>query len=680
MSLGYDYGFLPYTVNMPSPASAIKTEGRLAADIFNIPVNITYFYSSQKNLIGLNNYFRISYDADSYKEGLSNKLNGNLDSYKSRLGDLGSQRQTLLQKMAYTDYLSSISPDKWPLDTTGKSKLATLPGVKLDTSGSGVKIPNLDTAGKAKNNKYYQNADSLAQRAVLYKNKADSVVKVYESYKKQYTTLDDSIKRVQSKIQELESLVNGGSASYLNKLPYFNKIQNFLSGIKKMDIGLCYPAYSTFLANNIPVRGINLEYQKNNRFFAFTYGTTVNTLLFNSKSVDRVLQNVKNSYNYFDANNLSAGRKILSAKFGIGEKDGDHLFVGFLLGKGYTTYSPPNSNDITSQPVESNLVLEADIRKKLLKNSSLDVVLGKSSLEQQDMNMATLQNEAKELFSHYRSYAALVRVKTCIPTTKSNLTFTVRWVDPFFNSFGVGFIRSDNLRYEIKLDQPLGKLFRYTVMTRYEEDNLLKLLNYRNTFYSMNNMLAYKIKKGLMLRAGYTPLLRNLNGDNIHQQNKSSIVTGIITFLPKSRRVQMQFNISYNYYQVNTDSTPINFQNFAYYHQFTFKGGFKTGLNVSWFKNNLKDSAGNNVFLAVLDAGYQFKNGSTLSVAGKSAYKVNGQFYPGFIVKSAVRISTSLFWENQVEKFIVGDLFNGYDLQSLKRFPYCYSTKLILNF
>ncbi len=691
ISLGYDYGFLPYTVDMPAPASAIKTEGRFGLDLFNIPLDVTFFYSTQKNLIGLNNYFRISYNADRYKDKLSNKLTGNLDSYKNQLGNLNSQKQQLMQKMAYTDYLSSIDPDKWPVDTTAIKKpdisAPKSSNVKVDTNNVTNNYNKPDSSKIAnslndslKNNPYFSKADSIAQKAIYYKNKSDSVIKLYDDYKNKYDLLNDSAKKTQTKINELETLTNSGYAPYLSKLPYFNKVQNFLSGIKKFDLGLCYPNYSTFLANNIPVRGINLEYQKNNRFFAFTYGTTVSTILYNTKSIDGFLQNVRNSYNYFDVNNLAAGRKILSAKFGIGTKENNHFFAGFLIGKGLNSYLYSGSIDIGSKPKETNLVIEIDARQKLLKNTFLDVVVGKSSIQESDLNMEVIRTAAKEVFSNFRSYAFLVKLNTKITATKSNLTFSIRWVDPFFKSFGIGFIRSDNMRYEVKLDQPLTKVLRYTAMFRYEEDNLLKILNYKNTFYSINNTVSYKIKRGLMLRVGYTPLIRTLNGDNYHIQNKNSITTGIITFTPKSRNVQKQFNFLYNYYLVNTDSTQINFQNFAYYHQISFKSGFKTGLNMSWFKNNLKDTTSNNVFLGVLDVGYQFKKGSTVSIAGKAAYKLNGEFYPGFILKSSIKLSKSFFWENQIEKFIVGDLFNGYDLDNLKKFPYYCNTKIILNF
>lgn len=698
ISLGYDYGFLPYTVNMPSPASAFKSEGLVGVNVLGLPIDVTWFYSSQKNLIGLSKYFRISYNADRYKDQLNSKVNGSVDKYKNQLGGLFDQRQQLMQKMAYSDYLSTTSPDKWPIDSIAKkNNLISKPDSnqyipqysKPDSTkytsqyrkpDSTAYLNNYSKSDSLKNNKYTSKADSVEQRVKEYKHKTDSVKNLYDTYKNQYDQINDSIKKTQKKIDQAESLTNGNYSKYLSKIPYFNKIQNFLSGVKKFEIGLCYPNYSTFLANNIPVRGINLEYGKNNVYFAFTYGTTVSTLLYNNKTVDGFLQNVHNSYNYFDFNNLSAGRKIISVKFGAGTKEGNHLFVGILIGKGQSTYLNPLPDQDGFKAKESNLVLELDARYKFKTNTTFDIILGKSSLKQEDLNYEVIKTSFNEVFSDYRSYALLTKLTTKINLTKTNLTFTFRWIDPLFKSFGIGFIRSDNMRYEIKLDQPLTKTLRYTGMFRYEEDNLLQLMNFKNRFYSINNTISYKIKRGLMLRLSYTPLFRTLSSPNYSFSNNNSISTGVITFTPKTRKTSLQFNFLYNYYIVNTDTQQINFQNIAYYHQVTFKSGLKTGLNLSWFKNTLRDTLNNNVFLGVLDFGYQFKNGSSITVAAKSAYKINSQLYPGFMIKTNLRLYRKLFWENQVEKFIVGDLFNGYDYQNLKKYPYYYSTRLIYNF
>jgi hypothetical protein len=685
VSLGFDYGFLPYTVNMQSPASAFRTEGRVELDLFQLPLDVTYFYSTQKNLIGLNNYFRISFNAQRYKENLNHRLAKDIDSYKGQLGELTSRRQEVVQRMAYLDYLTSVNPDKWPL--------ASRPRVPVVVSDTAINLSGLvpsaqqpipDTSlirtmlkDSLQTRRYSSAADSLAHLAAAFKHKKDSVSDLYDKYQARYHLISDSIRQVQHKIAQFEAVRNQVPA-YSERSPYLNRIQNFLSGVKKLDIGLCYPGYSSFLVNNIPVRGIDFEYQKNHRFFAFTYGSTVSTLLYNPRNIDGFLQNVRNSYNYFDFNNVSSGRKILSVKFGIGEKNGDHAFAGFLLGKGADYYFTGEPDDVRIRGMESNLVLEADLRKKLSKNTLLDLIIGKSSLQAENLQLSTVNGAVNEIFSNFRSYAALTRLTTRIAATRSDLSFSVRWIDPFFNSFGTGFIRSDNLRYEVKIDQPLGKRIRYSAAARYEEDNLLRLLNYKNTFYSINNTLSYKFRKSLVIRGGYTPLFRELNGTGHQLSTRSVIWTGIVTFNPKGLNVQKQFSFLYNNYRISTDSVPINFENFAYHHQFSFKGGFRTGLNVSWFRDNLSDSSGHSIYLAVLDAGYQFKNGSSFSVAGKSAYKLKQGFHPGFVIKANIRVSKKLFWENLAEKFIIGDLFNGYDLHNLEKFPYCFTTKLIL--
>lgn len=678
VSFGYDYGFLPYTVNTTAPSSAFKSEGQIALNVLNIPLEVTYFYTSQKNLIGLNNYFRISYDANRYKDQLNTKLNQNIDTYKNQLGGLTAQKQQLLQKMAYTDYLTGISPEKWPVEKPGNLSKPGMTGVTIpDTSGIMPGYSKPDTLATVP---YSTKVDSVKDKTQYYKHKGDSVKEAYQAYKEKYELINDSIKKTQRKIEQAEALINGDYSTYNNKIPYFNKVQNFLSGVKKFEIGLCYPNHSTFLANNIPVRGINMEYGKSNLYFALTYGTTVSTLLYSPKTVDGFLQGVRNSYNYFDFNNVAEGRKILALKFGAGTKEGNHLFVGFMLGKGQSTYLNATNEIPAFIGSESNVVVEADMKYKLTKYTVAELVIGKSSLKEEELSYDVVKSCMKEIFSNYRSYALQARINTKIAPTKTSLGFSFRYIDPFFKSFGVGFMRSDNMRYEVKLEQPITGRVRYTALARYEEDNLLQLMNYKNRFYSVNNTLSYKIQRGLMLRLSYTPLLRTLSSKDYNITNKNSISTAVVTFMPKTKKTALQFDVLYNYYVVNTDTQQINFQNVAYNHQFKFKGGFKTGLNVSWFKNTLSDSLNNNIFLAVLDAGYVFKNGSSVTVAGKSAYKMNGEFYPGFMVKSNIKVYKSLFWENQIEKFIVGDLFNGYDLENLKRFPYCFSTRLILNF
>jgi hypothetical protein len=588
----------------------------------------------------------------------------------------------MAKKMAYLDYISQISPDRWPQLDDSKIKEMNPENIiqdSLEKHKASPELPNIQKPELPDSiNKKIPDLN-LAEKVLSDQRKVDSVRTLYQNYKSKYNNINDSIGKIQKRIDQIEAVTKANPQAYSKDNLLFNKVQNILSGLQKFEIGLCYPNHSMFLVNNVPVRGLNFEYAKNDRYLAFTYGTTVSTLLYNNRSVDGLLQNVRNSYNYFDFNNVSAGRKIIAAKFGTGTKEGNHIFGGVLYGQGQASYlnNPETQGTI---PRESNIVVELDGKYKIKSNTTFDMIVGKSSLIDGIIQPGLINDALNEIFSKYRSFAALGKVTTKISRTKTALSFSTRWVDPFFKSYGIGFIRSDNLRYEFKCDQPLGKKLRYTGMFRYEQDNLLRLMNYKNTFYSVNNSVSYKLRRGLMLRASYTPLFRTLKSEGYSFSNQNSITTGVISYNTRIRKVTAQFNVLYSYYIVNTDSQQLNFKNFSYTHQLSFKNGFKTSLNISWFKNNMKDTLNNNVFLGILDAGYLFKNGTSMSLAGKAAYKVNGSFYPGFIAKINFRIYRTIFWENHIEKFIVGDLFNGYNLDNLKRFPYFCSTKLVYNF
>lgn len=660
ISVGYDYGFLPYTLNSPAPSTAFKAEGQIAFDILNIPVDVIYFYTDQKNLIGLKNYFRISFNADRYKQMLDQRNYASSLAYQDQLKDLYSQRQTLSQKMAFQQYLTQMPKEKWPkYNATSKPTITKPDSVLLDTS---YQISNSDL-----------NANSLGYTSPTYNQ--DSAKASYLKYKHTYDSINEAIGELKSKMEWMQ-----GGADYQNKNypKYPSEKTNFLRGLKKLDIGLCYPAYSTFLAANVPVRGLNLEYENKNQFIGFTYGTTVSTLL-NTNSVEGYLENLRNTVSYFDFNNLSNGRKIVSLKLGVGSKTGNHFFIGGLYGKGKNTYYNLSENASVNISAQGNIVLEADGRYKLTKNITIDAVLGKSSLNSGSFTNEELQRSFKEIFSGYRSYALLLSTNYKIQATKSNLTLSFRWIDPYFKSFGIGFLRSDNLRYELKFDQPLGKIFKYTCMLRRQEDNLLQLQNYKNTFVSLNNNLSIKAARKLLLRLSYTPLLRTLKYASTEIKNFSSIYTGVLSYSPRIKKTFTQFNLLYNYYIIASDTQKIDFQNISYSHQFTFKKGISTGFNASWFKNNLGQN-NNDVWMGVLDLGFKFLDANQITVAAKAAYKNKGTVEPGFILRSNIKLFRTLFWEAQFEKFIVGDLFNSYDMENLKRFPYYCSTRLILNF
>jgi hypothetical protein len=426
------------------------------------------------------------------------------------------------------------------------------------------------------------------------------------------------------------------------------------------------------------LKGINFEYQSSEHFFAVTYGTTLSTLLFNTNTLQGKIQGARNFYNYFDFNNLSNGRKILAIKGGKGQKAGTHFFAGLLIGKGKMDYL--SLTDPKYGKKESNVVVEIDGKYKFNEFVNAELIMGKSSLQSEDVSINQLKKSFAELFSPYRSNALQARLNVDIRQTKTKIQLTGRLVDPYFKSFGVTFLRSDNVRYEVKADQPITKNIKYSIAYRREEDNLLGLINYKNTFTTIQNSLAVKFKNGLSLRLNYAPLLRTFKNENGLQKDHNSISTAVLAYVPKMKHVQANYSILYSKYRVSSDSGNIHFDNLTYSHQFQFENGFKTGTNASWFENTLKDTLNNNTYLAVVDVGYTSKEQNSFTVGGKMAYKPGIPLELGFIAKLTLKLYKTIFLETEAEKILIGDYYSSWIDAKIRSFPYYLSCKVIVNF
>lgn len=679
IAVGYEYGVLPFVAGGNYPSGGFKTEGNVSFLLINIPLELTYYYTNIKNTIGLNNYFRISYDANRYKDQLAQKMSAKELTSKNQLDKLQLQQQQTAQRLEYLKFLEQHPNYKLP-KTDSLSTNINQPQIPSDSvaipSLSTNQLSNVDTSMISSYVSQYR--DSL-QNENDYLRKKDSIAQEVNKYQAKYDSINQLINETKQQLNQIKNIQNGTS-SYTN--PYLSKAQQFLSNIKKFEIGLCHPSYSTFLANNIPIQGINIEYVKNNNFLAVTYGTTINNLMYNTNTIQGTVQYTRNLYNYFDFGNLSAGRKIFSVKGGLGNKDDSHLHIGFLLGKGRTNYLllSPYETTLSGSSIESNLVLELDAKYKFSEQLNIDFVIGKSSIQEDDISSEQIKKSVNEIFSDYRSYAMLTRINTGIKKTKTKLSFSTRWVDPFFKSFGIGFIRSDNLRFEVKAEQPITNKIKYTLSYRREQDNLLRLYNYKNTLQTINNTLNLKLNKQFNVRLIYAPLIRELKSEGITVHDRNHISTAILTFTPKFKKMNVQFNALYSRYLITGDTTNINFENVTYTHQFEFKTGFKTGMNVSWFKNNLKDTISNDTYLAVVDVGYVSKNEHSLTLGYKMAYKPGMELQYGFLLKARIRLVKNFYWDAEMEKILIGDYYNGFDIGKIKKFPYYCNTRLVLNF
>lgn len=680
ISAGYEYGVLPYVTDDHYPSGGFKTEGNISLSVLKLPLQLNYYYTSIRNTIGLTNYFRISYDANRYRDQLGQKVSAKEQGLNTQLGLLKTQQQAIQRKLSFLDFMEKNPGYKAPVvpKSPANKGIPAMPEppdhFANNTDTSRLHIPG--GADSLYNKRYsykqqYGTADSTALSA-----KHDSILQQIGLYRQKYDSIGKEMDLLH---EELNKISNYKKNAALADNPYLSKTEQFLGHIKKFEIGLCHPSSSLFLVNNIPLQGINVEYEKTNHFVNVLYGTTLNNLLFNPHTLDGAMQGARNYYNYFDFGNLEAGRKIFAMKGGLGSKEGTHLFAGFMIGRGKSDYLLPVADGVTPSK-QSNLVLELDGKYKFSSALSAELVLGKSSVQEEDVSASETKKALNEIFSDYRSYALMLKLNETIKQTRTNITVSTRWIDPYFKSFGIGFMRSDNLRYELKAEQVITPKIKYTLAFRREEDNLLRLYDYKNTFYTVSNTLNLKLSRQFNLRLIYSPLYRELRYGSHLQNDKNNISTVLASWMPKLKKINIQFNALYSHYLVKGDSGNINFDNFTYSHQLLFRSGFKTDLAVSWFRNNLSDTLGNDTYLGIATVGYAAKNHNSISIGGKMAYKKGIVPQYGFVLKATLHLYRNLYYEASAEKIIIGDYYNSFDIQKIKQFPYYCSTRLILNF
>lgn len=695
ISFEYDYGLIPFTTLNKVPDQLFRTEGTMDATIIKLPFNVAFSYTNSKNILGLNNYFRASFDAEKYKEQLKEKVAAKKDGYKNKLNTLYSSRQKVEQKLAYLKHVQKFPQSQLPqLPHLPKDSLNVpdsllhTPGYHFPTDSLKNKIPSFPTIPDSskyldslknkipslpKTSNVNQYSDSLKKLADTQKYQ-DSIGQKINEYEKEIKEINNQIDDTKKQIDRLENPSLVLEQEYL----YKNKIYRFFKDIKKLDVGLCYPNHSTFLVNGIALKGVNFEWQNSHYYFAFTHGKTINNIYYSNNVIQNNLNAVRNLYNFFDFNNVEAGRRITAVKFGIGQKDNSHLFAGVLYGLGYDSYYKESSFNY-SPSIQKNYVFELDGKLVINTNNSLDIVYGKSLLRNNDENIGN-ENGFNALFnSTNRTHAALARYTTNISKTGTRLTFTTRYIDPYFKSFGIGFIRPNNFRYEIKADQRITKNVKISTFYRYEEDNLLSLLTNTTSLKSAGANITWRVSKRLTLRGGYTPVfLRVKSGDAIVQKNDNHIGNFIVTYTPKAKKFNSVFTGMYNYYLLYDGIQNNEFQNTSIIYSLETEKGIKNDLSGNWFYSTAIDSLPGQTFLATDELSVGIKK-IRITAGGKYAYsaKYSAQF--GYLLKATLPLSKWVSIEAGAEKIVLGEFYFNLNQQLLNTFPYFLHAKLIVH-
>jgi hypothetical protein len=486
VEMGGINGRIPYSAESDGPWNAYA-KGNVSVELFGVPVGVLFDLGTDVPIRGRRNTVRIAFDPQRALGQQHWDHAIELQQLHSRLDSMDVQRalkyRELLGQEARIAALKVQMPDR------------AIPSLELPDTG--IVLPNIHgpvpIAGAL---------PALPDASELDPSKLDSMKNELSELQGQLSGLDQDVQTVQMRIQRLGAVVNAEKGK--NDL-----LTSFTQGIKRFEIGSCSPTSSEFLINGINFQGLSFEYARKDLFLAFDRGRSFDDTWQDADPVSHDLRTLQQSLFFADASDLNP-RKLTAAKAGFGSSQGTHFHVGYLTGSREDVPMGVTVPDGTGATLR-NHVVELDLGYALLKNSLLHLVYARSTVR----SSSGIGNEDQETeavdglfnFGGNNDQAVKLGWSTTIERTGTRAEVEVRSISPFFQSFGMGYIRNGSKAMEGRLDQKVGKRLRlrgrYTLEDRTSpgepEDQVISLER-------AQGQMRYRVNRSLTLRAGYIPV------------------------------------------------------------------------------------------------------------------------------------------------------------------------------
>ncbi len=659
MNIGHYNGIVPFALDSLRPSNYFKSEGNLSLKIVSIPIQASFSVSNINSNYGLNNYFRLSFDYQSYINSVKTEVADRAKafsntSYWTELAQKNADAAVIKQSTRFNpSFLNRLSNERDSLE---------LLKANWDSDST------LDSLGLSEWKSRFHSIDDANVRFNTIKN----TLKDFEQSKKEVIHQKLIADSLMQKKRELEKLSP-------NEIVFSNPFLRNLQYLKKFEVGLVYPSYCTFTLNGIPINGINTEIQKGQGFCAFSYGTTAFNPLQVNSSLDQPF-GLKNLHNFFDFAPTSFGRRILNMKIGKGKLDAEHVFFGFLYANGTAATTFHFDNPTIPQQAK-NWVGEVDIRKQLGKMNDIEFVYGNSNLQTAITFADSQWNNYQRIAPFYQSNAALIRWSGGFQRTKTKWIITGRYVDPFFKSLGIGFIRSDHVRGEFKIDQAISDRLKFSGFYRRDQDNLLGILPFQVILQTAGATVQWKPKSNTSFRLNISPFTQSANSLEpfFNLRNRNLITTFHAThFSKKLDNPLKSISLVYSYYRIGNGGNDYALQNINLNAVF---GNRKWG-NINISGNGFFNSESLLQQIGFIEMNYSnsLKKQLLYNIAFRSTYSMENGYKYGYLASTVYQYNRYFSIEARIEKLLINNYYSLFNPSLLNRFPYSESIRLLCKF
>jgi hypothetical protein len=679
LSAGYEYGLLTgyFDPESTDPLRVFNTHGDLAVEAFKLPVNVSYNYSTFLNPLGVNNYFRVSLDTDKLRQLATDKKNQAVGDLGKSIKDLENGKHQIQGKLG----MGEVLMQKMKKDLANQEKKMKQMEQQLENQKNSV-APDFEKPDSAAltsevGSRGTGKTDSLQQRYEQMRANYDKGMLIYDSINKLYNkalTLYNTYSDWQHQLEDKKSLVDGfrntDPQAILNKKAQ-DKKESMLSGIKTFDLGLSYPQTSALSKNSAPIQGINIEMQRKNWYSALSAGVMMNNLMVSTDVIQNKLNNSANLFNQFDFQNVRERGFLTSVKSGYGTKEGTHFFVG-LRYLSNAVQPILGLDDSTSTP---SLGAEIDIRlaPQSMPNTKLDFVYGKTSLNnsfnEQDNRVIN------SLFSNQRTNTGLIKVTQYLPELRSEVSGSVRVIDPYADVRSFGAMQPDNIRYELRTIHKLMNGIRVGFNYRHDRNNIAHLSDTTISLNIVGGQLNGSIGKKIHYFGSLNYLLQqNERSLGINRSNNYMGGAGISGSY-ELFETEHAATLSYNDFLITDTISTGAFRNVSFQNLSKLSFG-QNAFTVSYFSTKDQQIISYTTFVVGDEVSFQGKK-MRLTGGIKVAFSEEYGNDMGAKLEFGYKIMESLEWTLRAEKLVLGDFYNYYSRERFDRFPCVVMTRVV---
>jgi hypothetical protein len=531
VEIGGIHGILPYSLPGHSPWNGY-VKGDVGMELFGVPVKAVVDMGTDVPIRGQRNSVRLSFDAPRLMDEsrwsnamMLNELQGRLDSLeRKRSANYINLREMESEFKAMEDGL----PDPMALDSSQHAMFAIPDSTDLMQAGlgtadqfkdslaldsltempdelAGVPIGTIDTQYEGMVAEL--DSGSIIGQPVELKDSLlpsmdmDGLVQKMGRVGKDLEDLDAAIMEQRMQVERVRSIMQAANSKT-------GVVGKFLEGIEQLDLGACSPQGSEFLINGVQLQGISFEYEQKDMYLTFAKGRSFDDAWMNADPVSQGIRDLQESLFLTDAKSLNP-RELIQFKLGYGMPGTTHLHVGYLRGKKEDVPSGvavPGSNDFSL----FNHVVELDLGYTIGKDHLVRLAYARSIVQgNSGEGTATMANDVSDLFrmGDPSDQAMDLGWSSNLKGVGVRAELDARWITPYFQSFGMGYLKSGSRSMEGSLSKELGDRFRLRIRYSTEEreepaDTVATPVNIQRG----QLMLTCRATSALSLRFGVTPV------------------------------------------------------------------------------------------------------------------------------------------------------------------------------